>query len=100
MLHIVNKSPFERNTLASCLARASAGDAVILIEDAVIGAMDGTSLQLVADALSKGITVCALKPDLEARGLANGNIMKGVKPVDYADFVDLVTEHDNAQSWL
>ncbi|MCP4411990.1 MAG: sulfurtransferase complex subunit TusB, partial [Gammaproteobacteria bacterium] len=31
MLHTVNKSPFERNTLKSCLRIAKPGSAVLLI---------------------------------------------------------------------
>lgn len=104
MLHIVNKSPFERNALASCLAHITAADAsssaVLLIEDAVVGAIDGAALPMVAEALSKGVAIYALAPDLQARGLANGNIMKGIKTVDYAGFVDLVTGNDNTQTWL
>ncbi len=38
MLHIVNKSPGERSTLASCLAHARPGHSVLLIEDAVYAA--------------------------------------------------------------
>ena len=100
MLHIVNKSPFERNALASCVDHAVSGDAVILIEDAVTGAMDGIAIQAVADALGKKVAVYVLGADLDARGLQNGNIIKGAKVVDYAGFVDLVTEHDNVQTWL
>ena len=37
-LHIVNKSPFERNALDSCLRLAAKGSAVLLFEDGVIGA--------------------------------------------------------------
>ena len=38
MLHIVNKSPYERNSLTSCLAHTGKGSALILIEDAVYAA--------------------------------------------------------------
>ena len=43
MLHIVNKSPFERVAFESCLAHANAGDSILMIEDAVVGAVDGSS---------------------------------------------------------
>ena len=43
MLHIVNKSPFERNTLDTCLKHAKAGSAILLIEDGVYGALKGTA---------------------------------------------------------
>jgi tRNA 2-thiouridine synthesizing protein B len=38
MLHIVNKSATERNSLESCLRMATKGSAVLLIEDAVYAA--------------------------------------------------------------
>lgn len=100
MLHIVNKSPFERNALASCVNYAAAGDALLLIEDAVAGGIDGTTVKAATEALDKKVKVYILGPDLEARGLQNGNIIEGAKVVDYAGFVDLVTEHDNVQTWL
>ena len=52
MLHTVNKSPFERNTLESCISLAKSGSSVLLIEDGVIGAMKGTvHSQKIADAM-------------------------------------------------
>lgn len=100
MLHIVNKSPFERNTLEACLNHTQPSDAVLLIEDAVIGALDGTALKMVSDAVAKGVAVFALTPDIQARGFADRPVIKGVQSVDYAGFVDLVTEHEKTQSWL
>jgi tRNA 2-thiouridine synthesizing protein B len=38
MLHIVNKSPLASRTLSSCLGLARAGEALLLIEDAVYAA--------------------------------------------------------------
>ncbi len=99
MLHIVNKSPFEKTTLASCLAHAGPGAAVLLIEDAVYGA---TTLNAAEGALKGAlgrVAVYALGPDLEARGMKE-RVIEGVKVVDYAGFVDLVAEHKTSQSWL
>lgn len=45
MLHIVNKSPFERNTLESCLRLATKGSAVLLTEDAVYAATTGSAAE-------------------------------------------------------
>ena len=42
MLHIVNKSPFERNSLESCLKHAVKGSAILLIEDGIYAALKGT----------------------------------------------------------
>ena len=99
LLHTVNKSPFERNALESCLTHAQKGSAVLLIEDAVYGAVKGTAFsKRVEDAL-KSVTVYALTPDVETRGV-QGRLIDGVKLVDYGGFVDLVTQHQAVQSWL
>jgi tRNA 2-thiouridine synthesizing protein B len=99
VLHIVNKSPFEKTTLASCLAHAGPGAAVLLIEDGVYGATKGNAAEgAVKGAIAK-VAVYALAPDLEARGMKE-RVIEGVKMVDYEGFVDLVAEHKTSQSWL
>ncbi len=99
MLHIVNKSPFERVAFDSCLAHASAGDAILMIEDAVVGAVDGSSFAGKVKAAMADKSVYVLGADLAARGL-EGKAMEGVTVVDYAGFVDLTADNDRTQSWL
>ncbi len=100
MLHIVNKSPFERNALKSCLGHALAGDSVLMIEDCVIGAVMGSKIaDSIQDAMSDK-AVYVLEPDLAARGIAIDRVIEGIKLVDYAGFVDLSVDHDKTQSWL
>jgi len=99
MLHIVNKSPFERNSLESCLRLASKGSAVLLTEDGVYGATKGSSVEGKVQAAMANVKVYALGPDLQARGMAN-RVLDGVTVVDYGGFVDLVAEYSNCQSWL
>lgn len=99
MLHIVNKSPYERNSLASCLAHAQAGGAVLLIEDAVYGATKGSLSEGPVRRALQTLPIYALGPDLEARGM-QGSVIEGVKVVDFGGFVDLVAEHRTSQSWL
>ena len=100
-LHTVNKSPFERGSLASALAHTLPGDAVLLIEDAVVGAR--ASATKTADGLKAAMATCqifVLGPDLAARGIAASDIVEGVSVVDYAGFVDLAAGHDKTQAWL
>ena len=99
MLHIVNKSPYERNNLASCLAHAQKGGAVLLIEDAVYGATCGNVADGAIRKALQELPVYALGPDLEARGM-QANVIEGVQVVDFGGFVDLVAEHRTNQSWL
>ncbi|ADP69875.1 sulfur relay protein TusB/DsrH [Rhodomicrobium vannielii ATCC 17100] len=99
-LHTVNKSPFERNALTSCTGHLLAGDAVLMIEDAVLGARKGsTALAAVQAALESG-SVYALAPDCAARGIKPDDLIEGVQLVDYAGFVDLVTQHRRTVAWL
>jgi len=99
-LHTVNKSPFERNSLTSCLRFATEGCALLLIEDGVVGAMQGTRLApRLAEAMGK-ITIYVLGPDIQARGLRENQVIEGIRIVDYDGFVDLTTEHDRVQAWL
>ncbi len=99
MLHTVNKSPFADNALEICLKHAKPGSAVLLIEDGVYGATLGTAVsQRLRDALAT-VSIYALKPDVEARGMQH-RLMDGIKLVDYGGFVDLVVEHHAVQSWL
>jgi len=99
MLHIVNKSATERNSLESCLRMATKGSAVLLIEDAVYAVTKGGAAAAKVQAAMADVQIYALGPDLEARGMA-ARVLDGVKVVDYGGFVDLVTEHNSCQSWL
>jgi len=100
MLHTVNKSPFERDSLASCLRLAVNGSAVLLIEDGIYGAMSGTENSAMVKESMEGISFYVLGPDLKARGISEDRVIDGIKVVDYKGFVDLVAEHDSSQAWL
>jgi tRNA 2-thiouridine synthesizing protein B len=99
MLHIVNKSPFTTSALQSCLRVAKAGSTILLIEDGVYGALDGTAVSDAVKTAAGACTVCALAPDVAARGVA-GKVLDGIELVDYDGFVDLVAADDGVQSWL
>lgn len=99
MLHTVNKSPFDRNSLESCLKHAKKGAAILLIEDGIYGALKGTVVSKKVEAALKKVSIYALYPDIEARGMQDRAI-DGIKLIDYSGFVDLVAEHNTVQSWL
>ena len=55
MLHIVNKSPYERNALESCLRLAQPGSALLLIEDGVYAATRGNACEAsLKEAMARG----------------------------------------------
>lgn len=98
MLHTVNKSSFERNSLQSCLNTIDDSSVILLIEDGVISAAKHTKSSLLADLAAEG-RVFALQGDVEARGISS-KVADNIKLVDYAGFVDLVVEHGTAVSWV
>ena len=100
MLHLVNKSPFERNTLDSCLRVARPGCSILLIEDAVFAAQaNAVHAEKISERM-EDFTFYVLGPDVSARGLDDTPLIDGVSVVDYEGFVDLVVEHEATQSWL
>ncbi len=100
ILHTVNKSAFERNSLDSCLGHAKAGDSVLLIEDGVTSARQGSAAEERLITAMADVSVYALGADMAARGLTEDKLVEGVKVIDYAGFVDLATENDVVEAWL
>lgn len=98
-LYTVNKSPFEKGSLEAAIKFSGEGAAILMIEDGVYGASKGTSVEaMISGASDKKFY--ALKSDLMARGIAEDRVIDGIELVDYAGFVDLVTENDKVQAWL
>lgn len=100
MLHTVNKSPFEKTALDSCLRLATAGSAVLLIEDGVYAAIQGTKVSHEIAEKMKDISFYVLSSDIDARGLSDKPLIDGIHSVDYGGFVDLVAEHEASTAWL
>lgn len=99
ILHLVNKSPWERNALSSCLRLAKPGSALLLIEDGVYAAQRAGDMAARIEAALGEHKVFALQADIDARGL-NDRLNPSVTLVDYDGFVQLATEYDKVQSWL
>ena len=100
LLHLINKSPFDRNALDSCLRLAEAGSSVLLIEDGVYAALSKAESAGAVGKRMNELTFYVLGPDVSARGLDDTPLIDGISVIDYGGFVDLVVEHDVAQSWL
>ena len=100
VLHIINKSPFERNSLDSCLRLAKKGSVILLVEDAIYATQKNTSITPKVDAAAGKHTIYALEPDLDARGIDKNTIIDGISLVDYDGSVQLATESSGVQSWL
>jgi len=92
-LFVLSHAPGADPGEAHKLTFARDGDAVILIEDAVFGAgsVETSLTRVLAGAGERGIDVFALAPDLAARGIETL-----LETVDYAGFVELLTQYDRA----
>ncbi len=62
-----------------------------------VGVVGSTGFSAALGAAMLRLNFCVLEPDLEIRGVAG--VIPGIKVVDYAGFVDLVTEHDHVHAW-
>lgn len=100
MLHTVNKSPFEKDSLDTCLRLSMPGSCILLIEDGVYGALAESRAAPDIGACLADREVCVLGPDLRARGIDESGLVAGVRVVDYDGFVRLAAEHPKVQSWL
>ena len=97
MLYTVNKSPLMFGNLKSVLRLAPGGEPILLYEDGVYAAAQGTASEnLIRQALCQH-PVYALQADLEARGLAS--LVDGIQVIDYEGFVELVEQH-HVVPWL
>ena len=99
-LHTVNKSPFERSTLDSCLRVAQPDSAILFIEDGVVAALKNTAASKKVEQAKSRCKLYVLGPDLKARGLREEQLIDGLSVIDYAGFVDLAASHDRVQAWL
>ena len=97
MLHTVNKSPFDRSALISCLETARPEDPILLFEDGVVAAMSGTKFESVVQKALENHPIYAIRADLKLRGI--DKLIDGVKVCDYSCFVSLAVEH-RVMAWL
>ena len=100
MLHTVNKSPFEKNSLRTCLRLARDGSDILLIQDAVYAALVDTEFATDMAEAARQHNVYVLEPDLRARGLSRNSLIEGLETVGYDRFVELAVTNESVQSWL
>jgi tRNA 2-thiouridine synthesizing protein B len=97
MLFMFNQSPLTTNKFRSLLKIAPVGAPILLYEDGVISAMQGTAASGEITAALTEHPIYAVSPDLEARGIKH--VIPGIQLVDYDGFVGLV-EKDNVVPWI
>lgn len=89
MLHLISTSPFQSSALEECRTIAQAGDALVLLGDAVYAAQ-------MAETLFTGLQVFALRDHLVARGISAPTWITGI---DYDRWVTLTCQHHPIQTW-
>jgi len=82
------------------LDHATAGDSILMIEDASVGAIQGSLLSENLEQALIDKKIYVLGADFSARGLDKSRIIDGVEIVDYSGFVDLTIDNETTQSWL
>lgn len=100
ILHLVNKSPTDRNAFDTCFRMATPGDSILLIEDGVYAALANAAFANKITSRLEDFSFYVLGPDVAARGLVDKPLIDEINVVDYAGFVDLVAENEVTQSWL
>lgn len=95
MLFTLAKSP-QQCDLAALIRLIGEGDALLLMQDGVIAALENGPAQSHISSLTCPVYV--LLEDLEARGLA-GQISHNLTRVDYTGFVDLTEKHRQHIAW-
>lgn len=97
ILHLVSRSGNQGDTLEQCLMHAAAGDALVLLEEAVVEAL--ASGKMSARLRETEIAVYVIQAELELRGLGGRLLVNTVRPVDYPVLVALVAKFELSQTW-
>ncbi|MGB9097824.1 sulfurtransferase complex subunit TusB [Erwinia sp.] len=95
MLHTLTTSPFKTD-LTAIVRFFAAGDDVLLLQDAVLAAIEGTrALEIL---LQAPISLYVLQEDVVARGLS-AQISASTATVSYTDFVALTVKNPQQMTW-
>lgn len=95
MLHTLINSPF-RCDFSALLRMLVEGDDVLLLQDGVLAAVEGSAS---LESLRKApVSLFVLTDDIQARGLS-AQISANVTIVSYNDFVALAVKHPQQMTW-
>ncbi|MGZ8158453.1 MAG: sulfurtransferase complex subunit TusB [Methylobacter sp.] len=95
MLHLIFQSPLE----TAVLERIDSGDVVVLLENAVLRALQNSSINNTLTQQLCRNRLCVLSDDIAVRGIVPDELVKGVEVIDYAGLVELTVSHPVIQSW-
>ena len=95
MLHLVFQSPIE----IAILERIDSGDDVVFLENSVLRILQNGVLQDILIQLLTKSRLYVLSDDIEVRGIATDELIKGIEVIDYAGLVALTVKNPVIQSW-
>ncbi|NHJ84619.1 MAG: sulfurtransferase complex subunit TusB [Asgard group archaeon] len=73
--------------------------AILLIQDSTLAGWKGGQ-NVIAEAANHGITIYAIKEDLEARGIFNDKIHPGIIPIDYDEAISVIMDkYEKVITW-
>ncbi len=96
MLHIISKASLFNNPMDRISDYIKLSDTILLTQDAIYIAYQN-NVQL-SSFIQLGGKVCALKPDVLARGM-DINELECIDAVDFNGFVDLTARCEKSLSW-
>ncbi len=74
---------------------------IILIQDGVIGTSKKSKIPLALEKLMKlPLTIYAIIPDLQARGIDSTDLRNNIKAIGYEDLVDILVSSSKIVSWV
>ena len=100
ILHTLNQPPSSAETCTRCLNAIAAADSLLLIENAVYGAVQNAAFSEKMAAISAQGKLFVLTSDFTGRGLKAENLLQGSQLIGYEEFVSLVCLHDKCIAWF
>ncbi|WP_341327351.1 DsrH/TusB family sulfur relay protein [Methylotuvimicrobium sp. KM2] len=95
MLHLI----FQSSEVDVVLERIEAGDAVVFIGPSILRLIERGSMTKVLKQSAKSCYLCALSDDLALFGVDRGDLVDGIRAIEYAEWVELAVTHKQSLSW-
>lgn len=98
LLHTVSASPFSSPRFTDAVKACLAGDALLLMGDAVYAAAKAGEIAVAIDSKA-AVAWFVIEEDCQIRGLVAEALHSSVKSIDYKEFVELVIAADSTIAW-
>lgn len=95
MLHLISQSPLDY----AVVARLGVDDEVVFLENATLRLLQTSADNHKLTQLLTTHQLYVLGDALAVRGIAAEELVRGIRIINYADFVALTVKHPVIQSW-